>query len=60
MIKNDIIQIEAEQRLSCIIVVEPTLDAIDKAFDKFIEELIIIADLSISRKKPGVSKERIW
>jgi hypothetical protein len=60
MMKNDIVQVETEQRLSCIAVAEPTPDAIDKAFDKLIEELIIIADLSISRRKPGVGKGRIW
>jgi hypothetical protein len=56
--KNDIVQIEAEQRLSCIAIIKPTPNAIDKAFDKFIEELIIITDLFISRKKPEVGKER--
>jgi hypothetical protein len=58
MIKNDIIQVEAEQRLLCIAIAKPTSDAIDKAFDKLIEELIIITDLSISRRKPGVGKKR--
>jgi hypothetical protein len=58
MMKNDIVQIEAKQRLSCIAIAKPTPNAIDKAFDKFIEELIIIADLSTSRKKPGIGKRR--
>jgi hypothetical protein len=57
MMKNDIVQVEAEQRLPCIAIAEPTPDAIDKAFDKLIEKLITIADLFIPRKKPGVGKK---
>jgi hypothetical protein len=55
--RPDIIKVEAEQKLERIIIAEATPEDIDAAFDKLIQELTIIANLSIFRRKPGISKE---
>jgi hypothetical protein len=60
MMRSDIVEIEAEQRLSRIVAVEPTPEAIDRAFDELIGELATIADLSTPRRKHGMGKGRAW
>jgi hypothetical protein len=57
MMRPDIIKIKTEQKLECITITEATPKGIDAAFDKLIQKLTIIADLSTSRKKPGISKK---
>jgi hypothetical protein len=56
MMRNDIIEIKAEQRLSSIAAAEDTLIAIDAAFDNLMREFTIIADLSTPKRKFGIGK----
>jgi hypothetical protein len=56
MMQKDIVEIKAEQRLFNIAVAEATPENIEAAFDKLLEELTIIADLFIPRRKAGVGK----
>jgi hypothetical protein len=51
---------KAEQKLERIIIAEATLKDINAAFDKLIQELTIIADLSTFRRKPGIGNECPW
>jgi hypothetical protein len=60
MMRPDIIEVKAKQRLERIIIAEATLEGIDAAFDKLIQELTTIADLLISRRKPGIGKKCPW
>jgi hypothetical protein len=60
MMRPDIVEVKAEQRLERIAVAKITPEGINAAFDKLIQELTIIADLSISRRKPGIGKECPW
>jgi hypothetical protein len=60
MMRPDIVEMEAEQRLERIAIAEATLEDIDAAFDKLIQELTTIADLSIPRRKPGIGKGCPW
>jgi hypothetical protein len=56
MMRPDIVKVKAEQRLERIAIAEATPEGIDAAFDKLIQELTIIANLSIFRRKPGIGK----
>jgi hypothetical protein len=49
--------VKAEQRLERITIAEATPKGIDAAFDKLIQELTTIADLSTPRRKPGIGKK---
>jgi hypothetical protein len=60
MMRPDIVKMKAEQRLERIIIAEATLEGIDAAFDKLIQELTTIADLSTPRRKPGIGKGCPW
>jgi hypothetical protein len=60
MMRSDIVEIKAEQRLERIIIAEVTPEGIDAAFDKLIQELTTIADLLTSRRKPGIGKGCPW
>jgi hypothetical protein len=60
MMQPDIVKVEAEQRLERIAIAEATPEDIDAAFDKLIQELTTIADLSTSRRKPGIGKGCPW
>jgi hypothetical protein len=55
--RPDIVKVKAEQRLERIIIAKATPKDIDAAFDKLIQELTIIANLSTSHRKPGISKK---
>jgi hypothetical protein len=54
--RNDIIEIEAEQQLFSIAAAENTLTAIDAAFDNLMREFTTIADLSTPKRKSGIGK----
>jgi hypothetical protein len=54
--RNNIIEIKAEQRLFSIAAAEDTLMAIDAAFNNLMREFTIIANLSISKRKSGIDK----
>jgi hypothetical protein len=54
--RNDIIEIEAEQQLSSIAAAKDTPMAIDAAFNNLMREFTIIADLSIFKRKFGIGK----
>jgi hypothetical protein len=56
MMRNNIVEIEAEQRLSSIAAAEDTLMAIDAAFDNLMRKFTIIADFSIPKRKYGIGK----
>jgi hypothetical protein len=58
--RNDIIEIKAEQRLSSNSTAKDTLLAIDAAFNNPMREFIIIADLSTSKRKSGINKGCPW
>jgi hypothetical protein len=58
--RPDIIEIKAKQKLERITIAKATPEDIDAAFDKLIQELTIIADLSTSRRKPGIGKGCPW
>jgi hypothetical protein len=58
--REDIIGIKAEQRLTRIIVANTTPKGINNAFNKLIKKLTIIADLFTLRRKPGVGKGYLW
>jgi ribosome-associated translation inhibitor RaiA len=58
--RPDIVEVKAEQKLERIIIAEATPEDIDAAFDKLIQELTTIADLSTPRRKPGIGKECPW
>jgi hypothetical protein len=58
--RNNIVEIEAEQRLSTIAAAENTPLAIDAAFDNLMREFIIIADLSTPKRKSGIGKGCPW
>jgi hypothetical protein len=60
MMRPDIIEIKAEQKLERIAVAKATPEDIDIAFDKLIQELTIITDLLIFRRKPGVGRGCPW
>jgi hypothetical protein len=53
----DIVKVKAKQKLKRIAIVKATPEDIDSIFDKLIQELTIIADLSTFRRKPGIGKE---
>jgi hypothetical protein len=57
MMRPDIVEVKAEQKLERIIITEATPKDIDAVFDKLIQELTIIADLLTSRRKSGISNE---
>jgi hypothetical protein len=58
--RNNIIKLKAEQRLSSIATAEDTPLAIDAAFDNLMREFTIIADLSTSKRKSGIGKSCPW
>jgi hypothetical protein len=58
--RPDIIKIKIKQKLERITIAEVTPEDIDAAFDKSIQKLTIIANLSISRRKPGIGKGCPW
>jgi hypothetical protein len=60
MMRNNIIEIEAEQRLSSITAAENTLMAIDAAFNNLIREFTTITDLSTPKHKSGIGKGCPW
>jgi hypothetical protein len=60
IMRKNIIEIEAEQRLPSIAAAENTLMAINAAFDNLMREFIIIADLSTSKRKSGTGKGCPW
>jgi hypothetical protein len=60
MMRKDIVEIEAEQRLSSIAAAENTPMAIDAAFDNLMRELTTIADLSTPKRKSGTGKGCPW
>jgi hypothetical protein len=57
MMQPDIIEVKAKQRLERIIIAKATPEDINAAFDKLIQELTIITDLLIFRRKSGISKK---
>jgi hypothetical protein len=54
--RNNIIEIKAEQRLFSIIIAKNTPMAIDAAFNNLMREFTIIADLSTFKRKFGIGK----
>jgi hypothetical protein len=60
MMRNDIVEVEAEQRLPSIAAAEDTPMAIDAAFDNLMREFTIIADLSTPKRKSGIGKGCPW
>jgi hypothetical protein len=56
IMRSNIIQIKAEQRLSSIAAVKNTPMAIDTAFNNLMREFTIIADLSTPKRKSGIGK----
>jgi hypothetical protein len=56
MMRPDIVEVEAEQKLERIAIAKATPKGIDAAFDKLIQKLTTITDLSTPRRKPGISK----
>jgi hypothetical protein len=60
MMRNDIVEIKAEQRLPSIAAAEDTLMAIDAAFDNLMREFTTIADLSTPKRKSGIGKGCPW
>jgi hypothetical protein len=58
--RPDIVKMKAEQKLERIAIAKATPEGIDAAFNKLIQELTIIADLSTSRRKPGIGKGCPW
>jgi hypothetical protein len=60
IMREDIIGIKAEQRLTRIMVADTTPKGINDIFDKLIKKLTIIADLFTPRWKPGVGKGCPW
>jgi hypothetical protein len=60
MMRKDIVEVEAEQRLPSIAAAENTPMAIDAAFDNLMRELTIIADLSTPKRKSGIDKGCPW
>jgi hypothetical protein len=60
MMRNYIVEVEAEQRLSSIAAAEDTPLDIDAAFDNLMRELTTIADLSTPKRKSGIGKGCPW
>jgi hypothetical protein len=60
MMHPDIVKIKAKQKLERIAIIKATLKNIDATFDKLIQELTIIANLSTFRRKSGIGKECPW
>jgi hypothetical protein len=60
MMQPDIIEVKTEQRLERIAIAKITPEDINAAFDKLIQELTIIADLLIFRRKSGIGKGCPW
>jgi hypothetical protein len=60
MMRNDIVEVEAEQQLSSIAAAENTLLAIDAAFDNLMRELTTIANLLTPKRKSGIGKGCPW
>jgi hypothetical protein len=58
--RNDIVEVKAEQRLFNIAIAEDKLLDVDKAFDNLMRKFIIIADFSIFKRKPGIGKGCTW
>jgi hypothetical protein len=56
MMRSDIVKIEAKQKLERIAIAKATPEDINAAFDKLIQELTTIADLSTFCRKPGIGK----
>jgi hypothetical protein len=60
MMRNNIIEVEAAQRLSSIAAAKDTLMAIDAAFNNLMKKFITIADLSTFKRKSGIGKGCPW
>jgi hypothetical protein len=58
--RENIIGIKTEQKLTRIMITDTTPEGINNAFNKLIKKLTIIADLFTLRRKPGVGKGRPW
>jgi hypothetical protein len=58
--RPDIIKIKVKQKLERIAIIKATPEGIDAAFNKLIQELTTIADLSTPRRKSGISKGYPW
>jgi hypothetical protein len=56
IMRSNIIEVKVEQRLERIAIAKVTPEGINAIFDKLIQELTIIADLSTFRRKPGIGK----
>jgi hypothetical protein len=56
MMRNDIVEVKAEQRLYSIAAAENTLMAIDAALNNLVRKLTIIADFSTPKRKFGIGK----
>jgi hypothetical protein len=58
--RNNIIEIKAEQQLFSIAAAEDTPMAIDAIFNNLMREFTIIADFSIFKRKSGIGKGCLW
>jgi hypothetical protein len=58
--RPDVVEVKAEQKLERIAIAKATLEGIDAAFDKLIQELTTIADLLTPRRKSGIGKGCPW
>jgi hypothetical protein len=58
--RENIIRIKAEQRLTRIMIINTTPEGINNVFNKLFRKLTIIADLFTLRRKPGVGKGCPW
>jgi hypothetical protein len=58
--RENIIEIKMEQKLTRIMVANTTPEGINNAFNKLIKKLTIIANLFTLRRKPEIGKERPW
>jgi hypothetical protein len=58
--RNDIIEIEAEQRLPSIAIAKNTLIAINAAFNNLMKEFTFTADFSTPKRKSGIGKGCSW
>jgi hypothetical protein len=60
IMRNDIVEVEAEQQLPSIAAAKDTLMAIDAAFDNLMREITTIADFSTPKRKSGIGKGCPW
>jgi hypothetical protein len=60
IMQPNIVKVKAKQKLERIIIAKTTPEDIDAAFDKLIQELTTIANLSTPRRKPGIGKGCPW